>query len=127
MTQSDLGDAVRDLEDLGKTNADLHNECDYVLKNFMIRQNAPWCPQGAPLQKGCKEGTFAALAADIQKYTADAAQLTKEIAELDEDISIWQGDIDAATNVGISKRRTMTRFTRIILNLLMPCSEPSQS
>ena len=98
MTQSDLGDAVRDLEDLGKTNADLHNECDYVLKNFMIRQNAPWCPQGAPLQKGCKEGTFAALAADIQKYTADAAQLTKEIAELDEDISIWQGDIDAATN-----------------------------
>ena len=54
---------------------------------------------GAPLQKGCKEETFAALAADIQKYTADAAQLTKEIAELDEDISIWQGDIDAATNV----------------------------
>ena len=86
----------------------------------MIRQNAPWCPQGAPLQKGCKEGTFAALAADIQKYTADAAQLTKAIAELDEDISIWQGDIDAATNVGISKRRTMTRFTKIILNLLMP-------
>ena len=40
MTQSDLGDAVRDLEDLGKTNADVHNECDYVLKNFMIRQNA---------------------------------------------------------------------------------------
>ena len=29
----------------------------------------------------------------------DAAQLTKEIAELDEDISIWQRDIDAATNV----------------------------
>ena len=45
---------------------------------------------GAPLQKGCKEETFAALAADIQRYTADAAQLTKEIAELDEDISIWQ-------------------------------------
>ena len=57
------------------------------------------CLQGAPLQKGCKEETFAALAADIQKYTADAAQLTKEIAELDEDISIWQGDIEAATNV----------------------------
>merc|ERR1719442_153015 len=33
------------------------------------------------------------LKADIQKYTADAAQLTKEIAELDEDISIWEGDI----------------------------------
>merc|ERR1719326_2074842 len=39
------------------------------------------------------------LKADIQKYTADAAQLTKEIAELDEDISIWKGDIKAATSV----------------------------
>jgi len=58
------------------------------------------CLQGAPLQKGCKEETFAALAADIQRYTADAAQLTKEIAELDEDISIWQGDVEAATKRG---------------------------
>jgi hypothetical protein len=40
LTQSDLGDAVKELEDLGKTNADLHGECDYVLKNFMIRQKA---------------------------------------------------------------------------------------
>merc|ERR1711972_339403 len=39
------------------------------------------------------------LKADIQKYTADAALLTKEIAELDEDISIWTGDIKAATKV----------------------------
>merc|ERR1719181_419821 len=39
------------------------------------------------------------LKADIQKQTAKAAQLTKEIAELDEDISIWNGDIKAATNV----------------------------
>merc|ERR1719424_2369196 len=39
------------------------------------------------------------LKADIQKYSADAAKLTKEIAELDEDISIWEGDIRAATNV----------------------------
>ena len=44
----------------------------------------------SPLQKGSKEETFAALAADIQKYTADAAQLTKEIAEPDEDVSIWR-------------------------------------
>merc|ERR1719213_1290563 len=43
--------------------------------------------------------TIAILKADIQKYTADAAQLTKETAELDEDISIWNGDIKAATNV----------------------------
>merc|ERR1712013_421552 len=39
------------------------------------------------------------LKADIQKYTADAALLTKEIAELDEDISIWTGDIKVATKV----------------------------
>merc|ERR1719446_1192565 len=39
------------------------------------------------------------LKADIQKYTADAAQLTKEIAGHDEDISTWNGDIKAATSV----------------------------
>merc|ERR1719352_1088467 len=39
------------------------------------------------------------LKADIQKYTADAALLTKEIAGLDEDISVWNGDKKAATNV----------------------------
>jgi len=39
------------------------------------------------------------LKADIGKAAADAALLTKEIAELDEDISIWEGDIKAATNV----------------------------
>jgi len=40
MTQDDLADAVTELEELGKYNADLHAECDYVLKNFMIRQKA---------------------------------------------------------------------------------------
>merc|ERR1719316_2077181 len=39
------------------------------------------------------------LKADIQSATAKAAKLTKEIAELDEDISIWKGDIKAATKV----------------------------
>merc|ERR1719345_634364 len=39
------------------------------------------------------------LKADIQKATSDVAVLTKEIAELDEDVSIWNGDIKAATNV----------------------------
>merc|ERR1719214_331430 len=39
------------------------------------------------------------LKADIQKYEADAAQLTKEIADHDEDISTWTNDIKAATNV----------------------------
>merc|ERR1719161_1363582 len=36
------------------------------------------------------------LKADIQKYEADAAQLTKEIAEHEEDIATWTGDIKAA-------------------------------
>jgi DNA repair exonuclease SbcCD ATPase subunit len=45
------------------------------------------------------EEQIGTLKADIQKYTSDAAQLTKEIAELDEDVSVWNGDIKAATNV----------------------------
>uniref|UniRef100_A0A7S1M975 Uncharacterized protein n=1 Tax=Alexandrium catenella TaxID=2925 RepID=A0A7S1M975_ALECA len=44
------------------------------------------------------------LKADIEKYTSDAAMLTKEIAGHDEDISVWGGDSKAATNVrGIDK------------------------
>merc|ERR1719478_638076 len=39
------------------------------------------------------------LNADIEKYEADAAQLTKEIGQFDEDISTNQGDIKAATAV----------------------------
>jgi len=38
LTQGDLADAVEELEKLGTYNGDLHAECDYVLKNFMIRQ-----------------------------------------------------------------------------------------
>merc|ERR1719330_1964852 len=39
------------------------------------------------------------LQADIKKLTADAARLTKEIAGHDEDISVWNGDIKAASKV----------------------------
>jgi prefoldin subunit 5 len=39
------------------------------------------------------------LGASIQKAEADAATLAKEIAQLDEDISVWQGDLKAATEV----------------------------
>jgi len=39
-TNGDHADAVKELENLGKTNGDLHAECDYVMKNFMIRQEA---------------------------------------------------------------------------------------
>jgi hypothetical protein len=38
MTQEDLADTVAEIEDLGKYNADMHGECDYLLKNFNIRQ-----------------------------------------------------------------------------------------
>jgi len=36
---------------------------------------------------------------DIQKYTAKAELLTKEIQELDEDISVWTGDVKATSKV----------------------------
>jgi cell division septum initiation protein DivIVA len=39
------------------------------------------------------------LKADIAKYEADAALLTKEIAGHDEDIAVWTGDEKAATKV----------------------------
>merc|ERR1719253_66987 len=40
MTHEDLAGAVTELEDLAKYNVDLHAECDYVMKNFMLRQKA---------------------------------------------------------------------------------------
>jgi len=40
LTSGDHADAVAELESLGKYNADLHGECDYVLKNFGIRQKS---------------------------------------------------------------------------------------
>merc|ERR1719210_1154998 len=39
------------------------------------------------------------LKADIEKYTSDAAMLTKEIAGHDDDIAAWTGDMKAATKV----------------------------
>ena len=39
------------------------------------------------------------LVAAIQKAEADAATLAKEIAQLDEDISVYEGDKKAATEV----------------------------
>merc|ERR1719473_2699999 len=39
------------------------------------------------------------LAADIQKYAADAHTLAREIARHQEDISVWNGDVKAATSV----------------------------
>lgn len=39
-TQSDLMDTVDELEGLHKYEADVHAECDYILKNFNVRQEA---------------------------------------------------------------------------------------
>merc|ERR1719428_48846 len=39
------------------------------------------------------------LKADIQKYTAEAEKLSKQIAESEEDITVWTGDQKAATKV----------------------------
>merc|ERR1719450_12893 len=39
------------------------------------------------------------LKADIEKYTADAAELGAEVAALDEDITVWTGDLKAAEKV----------------------------
>ena len=39
-TESDITDTMKELEGLNKENADLHAECDYVLKNFDVRQKA---------------------------------------------------------------------------------------
>merc|ERR1712087_254783 len=38
--KADLAEAIRQLEGLAKYNAELHAECDYVLKNFDLRQQA---------------------------------------------------------------------------------------
>merc|ERR1719420_1366533 len=39
------------------------------------------------------------LSADIEKFNAEAEQLTKDIAQHDEDISTWTGDLKASTKV----------------------------
>merc|ERR1740117_264165 len=44
------------------------------------------------------------LKADIGKAIATVAKLTKEISELEEDVSTWNGDVKAATNVRDSEK-----------------------
>merc|ERR1719217_245610 len=39
LAEGDLMDAVKELEGLNKYNADLHASCDFVLKNFLLRQD----------------------------------------------------------------------------------------
>merc|ERR1719390_337457 len=39
-TGEDIAETARELEDLNKYNQKLHGDCDYLLKNFMARQEA---------------------------------------------------------------------------------------
>merc|ERR1719428_167140 len=39
-TGADIVDTVKELEGLHKYNGELHGDCDYVQKNFMVRQEA---------------------------------------------------------------------------------------
>lgn len=39
-TKKDVADAKKELDGLAKVNADLHEECDYILKNYDLRQQA---------------------------------------------------------------------------------------
>merc|ERR1719456_550056 len=52
-------------------------------------------------QRAIKEANEAIemLSADIQKYDAEAERLGKEIAQHDEDISTWEGDLKATGKV----------------------------
>merc|ERR1719379_2254707 len=61
-----------------------------------------WCDDtSAEKQKMIAEADqmIEMLNADIQKYEAEAQLMTDEIAKLDEDISVWGGDMKAATKV----------------------------
>ena len=61
-----------------------------------------WCDDTTTeKQRAIKEANqlIEKLQADIQKNEADAAQLGREIAQHDEDISVWEGDKKAATKV----------------------------
>jgi len=55
----------------------------------------------AEKQQAIKEANekLEVLSADIELHTTDAAKMTKEIAEHEEDITVWAGDQKAATKV----------------------------
>ena len=72
-------------------------------------------------QRAIKEATakMEQLVAAIQKAEADAATLAKEIAQLDEDISVYEGDKKAATEVN---RSFFLSSFRGINSCLLSCS-----
>jgi len=61
-----------------------------------------WCDDTiAEKQNAIEEANevLQTLRADIQKYEADAQLLVEEVAKIDEDVSVWSGDMKAAENV----------------------------
>jgi len=61
-----------------------------------------WCDDTSRQKKTAIEEAnemIEVLKADIQKYTADAELLAKEIADHEADIAAWDGDMKAATKV----------------------------
>ena len=54
------------------------------------------------------------LQADIEKYIATAAKLTKEIAEHEEDISVWTGDVRAATKADYDATHALERAFAVL-------------
>jgi len=40
VTEEDIADTAKEIEELQKYNAELHTDCDYLLKNFNVRQKA---------------------------------------------------------------------------------------
>jgi len=55
------------------------------------------------------EKTIEVLTADIEKYTSDAAELAKQIAGHESEVSAWKGDVDAATKVRKEEKETYTK------------------
>merc|ERR1740121_3139058 len=67
------------------------------------------------------------LKADIEKYMATAEKLTKEIADHDEDISVWNGDQKAATNVRKIEKADFDAMQRAIAVLKKQAHDRKQA
>merc|ERR1719191_1150120 len=61
-----------------------------------------WCDDSTvEKQKMIKQADqqIEGLHADIQKMEAESQLMTEEIAKIDEDVSVWTGDMKAATKI----------------------------
>jgi len=86
---------------LQKGKTDMHDEQTQFATYKQFCDDTAREKQGAVKDGGEK---IEMLKADIQKYTADAARLGREIGEHDADIATWKGDQKAADKVRILER-----------------------